>query len=237
MAALFATLFATDADGPRNPPERPGRDGVPGRSADHRSTARRRVRRPGPRRGPAGLPLRHPGLPGRPEPTLDRGRRLRRSRTRTPSTHALRRRRHPARRARRRAPRARSAEDDATVSTLTPRGPCPTCRVARRSSRRAGLRSRRVRRPRRRPAAGVHPAAARADPDRSPDRAERPGAGDAQHHPPRRDDGWGIPPRGDRPTRRPRSHHHRDHPPRASPTRTPLHPVEEAGRLRPLPAT
>ena len=77
ITTLFATLFATDATALETRLQRGGRDGVPRRSADHRSTACRCVRRPGPRRGPAGLPLRYPGLPGRPDTTLDRGRGLR----------------------------------------------------------------------------------------------------------------------------------------------------------------
>ena len=49
----------------RRPPRRVGRHGVSEGSADEGAAPRRCVGCPGPRRGPAALPLRHPGLPRR----------------------------------------------------------------------------------------------------------------------------------------------------------------------------
>ena len=73
MATVFATLFATDAEGLRHPVDAARRDRLPSRPPDQGPTPCRRHRSPGPRQRPPGLPLRHRRLPRRREPTLDRG--------------------------------------------------------------------------------------------------------------------------------------------------------------------
>ena len=206
--------------GLRRPRGRPGPHRLPGRPPHAGSTPRRRHRRPGPRRRPPGLPLRHRRLPRRREPTLDRGGGLRdRERghpRRTPDATSP-----TAARRRRRRPTFADAERRRRTRTTLERG----CRTVPTTS--ADERT----------ALDGEPPAMFTKPLRELTLTEAltPTPGRLASLRPAALMGGQFLPGAIACRATVGATITRDRPPRPSPTRTPLPTVEEAGRLRPLP--